>query len=623
LRRRSDPLALNLSPEEETWQNRVRDALKDSEDYLRPWRMQCNEHYRQYRTVAAAREHVRQTPPDRDAVNNELFTQFGQEIHIPIAYSTIETMLPRAVQNRPRGLVLPNERMADDNVENMRLLIDDQQKAFRYEMLSQEIVKSGLLYGLGVKKGPYWKRVIQRGMPYLRRATDAQTTGSPFVEAVRDRVQYDDAWGEQADIFDCFWDRYGYDSFTLRWFAFRVWRDSEYVADQLGLSEGMQLPDRSQAPWNTPAAQQITADRIKGMAIGQQQMDGVWRDRQAASGHINTPATNDLHEVIEFWTAKGDRVVILDREAPVAIGKNPFWHGEIPSHFYRPQTAGINQLHGISEIEPLSELIRELNTMRTSRRDNILLAIQRVMVFDEDAVDRDDLQYGPGVAIPVRSDDPRAHLFPIDQPDIPFSAFRDTDELKQDMDRVSGISDTVAGAAGAGAAQTATGAQLMTTAAGIRIENKSRRYEAETVVPFTNQMILLNQQMVLEKNIRVPVEPQPGEIDVRPWQWITLTPAELSGLMSYEVEGGSMAPKNLAQEAQMGQALWATLKDDPSIDQTRLRKHYLESQGIKSAGAWVLPQPNTPPGFVQAVAKIYGPEKVQQIMSLIGGGQGQ
>jgi hypothetical protein len=42
------------------------------------------------------------------------------------------------------------------------------------------------------------------------------------------------------------------------------------------------------------------------------------------------------------------------------------------------------------------------------------------MVFDEDAVDRDDLVYGPGVGIPVRGDDPRAHLYALEQPDLPY-----------------------------------------------------------------------------------------------------------------------------------------------------------------------------------------------------------
>jgi hypothetical protein len=30
--------------------------------------------------------------------------------------------------------------------------------------------------------------------------------------------------------------------------------------------------------------------------------------------------------------------------------------------------------------------------------------------------------------------------------------------------------------------------------------------------------------MVVQKDIRVPKPPEPGEIDPKPWQWIMLTP---------------------------------------------------------------------------------------------------
>jgi hypothetical protein len=608
-----------LTELEREWLERVRRDLKASEDNLRSWRQQCNEDYRQYRNVSRAREHAVQNPPDRDQVANELLSQFGQDLHIPIAYSTVETELPRTVQNRPRGLVLPDERSADENVENMRLLVEKQQDAFRYEMLSQEIVKSGFLYGLGVTKGPYWKRVVQYGMPHLERATHGPTAGSPWVVQTRDRIQFDDAWGEECDIFDCAWDPFGRDSYTLRWFAHRTWRDHDYVSEQLGLAAGAELPDRTLAAWHTACALQIRAEDISGFASAQSRMDSDWFERLRISGQEDTSAAKGLHEVWEWWSQRGDRIVILDGQFPVVIAKNGFWHGEVPFHFYRPQTAGVRQLHGISEIEPLADLIRELDVLRTLRRDNALLILQRVMVFDEDAVDRDDLVYGPGVAIPVRSDDPRAHLYALEQPDLPYVGYKEEQALKEDLDRTSGISDTVTGAQGGGAAQTATGAQLITAAANIRIENKSHRYEAEAVTPFTNQQIALNQQMVVQKEIRVPKDPEPGEIDPKPWQWIMLTPAELAGAMSYHVEGGSIAPKNVAQEAQLGQALYSSLKGDPTIDQSRLMKHYLGSQGVKAPSSWILPQPTLPPGFAEAMAKLVGPDKVQQVLAMLKG----
>ena len=619
---------IRLTPEEEEWRDRVRDGWKSSDDNLRQWREQCNEDYRQFRNVQRHRAHARQNPPDRDAVAADLIDEYGHDLHIPIAYSTIETELPRIVANRPRGLVLPNEQTADDNVENMRLLVDTQQDAMHFELLSQDVVKSGLLYGLGILKGPYWKRVVQPGVPVLQRATDAQAIGADWVVASTTRTVFDDPWGCWVDIFDAAWDRFGYNADTLRWFSERMWVDGEYVAAQLGIAQGAELPDRSLAPWNTACAQQITPEDLKGMATGQRKMnDGVWKDRMVTAGQIDTPndqEAGDLHEVVEFWSNKGDRIVVLDEDYVVSIGRNGFWHSQIPYHFYRPQTAGIKQLHGISEIEPLSDLIRELDLLRNMRRKNAMLTLQRVMIFDEDAVNRDDLVYGPGVAIPVQSDDPRQHLYALDQPGIPYSGYREEDSLKSDIDRTSGVSDTVMGAEGGGAAQTATGAQLITAAANARLENKSRRFEAETVTPFTNQQIALDQQMVIEKQIRVPSEPQPGQIDPQPWRWLTLTPAELAGSMSYAFDSGSMAPKNIAQDMQQAQYLWAQFRGDPSVDQNRLRKQVLESNGAKNASSWILPQPTPDPNYVAALERMVGPQRAQQLQAMLsqGGAQG-
>lgn len=614
------PAQVNLTEDETRWLEQCRTWLQESEDYLRPFFQECNEGYRQYRAVKDAKSRWKASPPDRDQTASELANHFDRDISVPIAYSTIETEVPRTIANLPRGEVLPMERLADENVGNMALLIGQQKALFGYTMLSQEVVKSSYLYGLGVKKGPYWKRVIQPGMPYLRRATDAQVAGSPWVEARADRVVIDDAWGEHADIFDCRWDRFGYDRFTLRWFGHRTWRDNEYVADQLGLTPGRELPDRSQAVWNSAAAQQLTSEHVEDTARGKTQMeDGIYKDRLATAGHGDAVIRQGLHEVWEIWTARGDVITILDNEYPVLIRKNPFWHGQIPFHFFRPQTQGFNALHGISEIEPMADLIRELNLMRNLRSKNALLALMRVLVFDEDAVDRDDLVFGPGTAIPVRSDDPRAHLYALEIPDIPFATERIGEEIRGDLDRASGIGDVVSGAATGG---TATEANIIQTATGIRIQGKTQRYEGEAAVPFINQMIALNQQMVIEKDIRVPVEPQPGEIDPKPWQWLTLTPAELAGQMAYAIDPNSMGPSNPQMEAQQAQELWTSLQGHPMVDQQRLLKHYLEGKGVAQPSTWVLPQPNTPPAFVQAVAQIHGDQEVQKIMALIGGQNG-
>jgi hypothetical protein len=94
--------------------------------------------------------------PSRYPILRDAKAEFGHELHIPYAFSTVETVLPRLLSNRPRMLVLPRTEQSEKNVENMRSLIDDQQNRINYELRVQEAAKSGLIYGLGIQK-TYWK----------------------------------------------------------------------------------------------------------------------------------------------------------------------------------------------------------------------------------------------------------------------------------------------------------------------------------------------------------------------------------------------------------------------------------------------------------------------------------
>jgi hypothetical protein len=103
-----------------------------------------------------SRTSSRPHPPDRDTLLRDFAGEWGSDLVIPFAFSTVETILPRAVSNRPRMLILPVDEDAEKSVENMRYLIDQQQQKCGYEMKLEETAKSGFIYGLGVQK-LFWK----------------------------------------------------------------------------------------------------------------------------------------------------------------------------------------------------------------------------------------------------------------------------------------------------------------------------------------------------------------------------------------------------------------------------------------------------------------------------------
>jgi hypothetical protein len=142
--------------------------------------------------------------------------------------------------------------------------------------------------------------------------------------------------------------------------------------------------------------------------------------------------------------------------------------------------------------------------------------------------------------------------------------------------------------------------------------------ELETVTRATTQQIALNQQKIVsEKDVRVPYEPEPGETDPKLWRFIKLSPAELAGQMSFVVDGGAMAPKNPAQESNLGLNTWNALQGNPLVDQSWLARHFMESQGIKQAQAHLVPPaPTVPPEVIDALRKKFGPG-VDEVIGLM------
>jgi hypothetical protein len=211
-----------------------------------------------------------------------------------------------------------------------------------------------------------------------------------------------------------------------------------------------------------------------------------------------TPNADGIHEILEFHHEDGRIITVLDKQIPVAMGRSPYRHGQMPFAVFRPATAGIPQLAGIGVIEPIAQLLREMSTLRSQRRDNAALVLAKTFAVDDGAVDVNDLQFFPGAVIPTHGDATRLPVSDRDG-DIPNSSYNEEDRINQDIDRVTGISETMTGAdtMSGGAAATATGVQLVQNAANVRINRQTRRLEVELVTRETGQAVSLNQQMAI------------------------------------------------------------------------------------------------------------------------------
>ena len=562
------------------------------------FRDMCEQRYKQYRGFKKFRSAWEAAGPnDRDGVLYDAKKAWGANLHIPLSYRTIETMVPRSIAHRPNLLYLPRQEQWEDNVANVRMLIDAQQENIDIDLPFQAVMRSGRIYGLGVGK-PYWRREFTKRRQVKRRLL---RPGKYVVGPLKHECVFDDPDFIDWDVFDFMWDPMGS---SLRgdgrcgWIGYRSWRSLGYCLAMI-----------NSGAWNTESARALVnessaEDVLRSMGSGQKYSE-VWAERMLASGfnssHMQARGEH-VHEVIEWHD--GEQVfTVLDRQLLVQNAENPCV-GEIPGTIYRP-TPLQKQLVGIGDLEPLEHLQRELDTRRSQISDAITIALCAGFAYDDAYIDEEDLVYGPAAAIRVRnSGDIRNALMPLPRPEVPTSAFEHERTIRNDFDAVSGLSDALDPQQGQ--ISTATEAQLVQASLGQRIALGSRRFEIEVVRPCARAFLRLNQRMIMRDRdpIRLPedgYDPERAATEGR-WKWFPIGPDAIRGEFEIIPEGGSMAAKNIPQERQEAAQVMQMYGNDPNIDRRRPLLYSLRKMGIKDPEGWLKQSdPPVPAAALQAL----------------------
>jgi hypothetical protein len=601
---------LRQSPEDQKLLEQTIAVLGQWEPSHRRWMKRANHFYALYRNYQDLRGSLESTtsPRGKDAILSDAQGEFGRELFIPMAFSTVETIVPAMLSGDPRMVVKPRNLGSENNTPTIKGLIEAQQAQIKYPLKLQTIAKDGLVYGTGVQKTRWKKeyRVERRLMP------SAGPGGMVEGQALHEK--FDDPDADAVDPIDFIADPFSQDIDSSEGAFHRTWRSTRYVRRMVESQQWRNLDG-------------FSTDQLDALADGRK-YEEVWNERKTAGDPLNhgsstTPVGSRgkaaVHEVLEYHD--GDNVVtVLDRQVIVAAGPNPNWHGELPFQIYRP-TEITHEFHGIGEIEPIEQLQEELNTLRTQRRYNADLVLQRTFAYADGHIDPDDIQFGPGFAIPTLGD-PRELLFPIPVGDIPASGYEEEDRIGSDIDRTSGISDVIAGAGLSGGGDTATGVQLVQSAASRRIENKTKRLEMEIIGPGAQQFVSLSQQRILNnRTVRIPARPTPGEPDRR-WAWLELGPEELMGEFDIECESGSTQPENIPQNRADAQMAMTLFGQNPAVDQHKVVAWSVGKLGVDHPQDWLAPpEPTVPaatldrlveagvpkPLIVQALAAAGGP----------------
>lgn len=540
--------------------------------------------YRQYRGFSKWHQGwVQAGPNDRDGWVPEAKKEWGADLHIPLSFRTIESVIPRAIANAPKLLYLPRDEQWRENVEYVQMMIDAQQEQIDIDLEFQGVMRSGQTYGLGVGK-TWWDkktRQVQRMMP--RTLPGAPEGPDTHYLGTEDKVIFDDPRFAEIDVFGFMWDAYGYDMNSVDWTAQQMWMSVEQIIARL-----------SEASWDSPAAQLLTEDDVRKLPSQEGKYSEIWAHRMEESGfNVGTYAQQGehIHEVIEYHD--GENVyTVLDRKIMVKTCANPC--GEMPFQIYRP-TPLSKQMVGIGALEPLEHLQRELDTLRSQRRDLVTLALCAGYAYDSGVLDASDLEFGPASAIAVDGD-PRQALMPLTVRDVPGAGYQEEQSIRTDIEAVSGESDALDNSP-AGTSSTATEAQLVQAALGRRIELGARRFEIECVRRCARQFLYLDQREIsgYRSLVQPGTEPEPLNPEAARYKWFKIGPGELEGEYEIVVEGGSMAARNVPQDRADAAQMLNSFGHDPFMDWTKVRLEALRLMGVKHPSSFLKGEPQTVP----------------------------
>lgn len=534
--------------------------------------------WRQYRGFRQFKDAWVKDKNDRDGMLYDAKKTWGAHLHVPLSFQTIETVVPKAIAHAPRMIVTPRDEQWRKNVEAIRLLLDRQQDQIDIDLEYQAAMRSGRLFGLGGTK-TYWRKETAK-----RRKVEPRIFKMGFkVGSLMDEVSFDDPMCEAFDVYDFLWDPHGYDTRTCDWMAHRVWMSRQAV--QARLESGA---------WDTASAKALAAkpETLDTLGADGGKFDEVFKDRMTTAGFpawasdSNLRGGNRPHEILEFHD--GERVLtILDRAVLVQDAENPCC-GMMPFQIYRP-TAQSHMMVGIGDLEPIEHLQRELDSLRSQRRDAATLALCAPLAYDDGVINRDDVTFGPGVLIPTNGN-PNEALQQLQIRDIPASGYQEEQSIMQNIEGVTGLSDALAGQPG-GTAQTATEAQLVQASLSARIQLGSRRFEIEVVRQSGRAFLYLNQRMILEDrpSLVIPHEEgqSPADLNEGDYRFYPIGPGELLGEYEIEMEGGSMAARNIPQDRADAQMIMSLFSSNYYVNPTKPLERALELCGVKHPKAWM------------------------------------
>lgn len=495
-------------------------------------------------------------------------------VFVPMAFSTVETVVPRLVSNRPEIDIMPREKSDEAHAKIMSQLIDYQWDMMNMNVMMPEAVKEMCIYGTVILKTG-WK--FTKKQTTKKELADEEMPELGTVDNESEEVLYDAPTVELVDLYDFFPDPSGDSIDRMKWCIHRTVRDLAYLKkmQSMKIYKNIGLIDSGTS---TP------------------EDDDEKSSRRATDGISLPPLLDDSVELLEYW--EDDRVVVIaNRSVVIRDEKTPFRHGKKPFISCVDQKVP-HEFYGIGEIEPIETLCYELNDRRNQRMDNVTLILNRMWKIKNSAnVDEDELVSDAGGV--VHTDDMDG-LDVLAMPDVTASSYQEEALIKGDIQQTSGVTDYTKGAnSGTSGNDTATGISLLQEAGNARFRMKAQNIEDQLIKRLGEFMVSMNEQFVTEPQVLRIV----GDDGI---EWKQIKPEEIQGQFDVMVVAGSTLPVNEAIDKKQTMEMFSLFNGNPLVDQRELLRTVALAINPKANIEKLLPPQQAQPGTIPGEAPVEG-----------------
>jgi hypothetical protein len=502
---------------------------------------------------------------------------------VNIAFATKNVIAPSVAVNNPRFTVMARRPEHAPQAVIAEEVLNYLWRAHKYQAEFRLAVDDMLCIGHGWVKVGY--KFVKE--PVIK-PSEVGDDDSP--DGVDDREEHegntesetkvvdDRPFAERISPFDIYVDPDARSLKEARWIAQRVRRP---ISD-------VRVDSRYQKKYR-----ELVAATTRSRWTGDQ--DGADQDQRpdsAAIGYCDVIEFYDLRRktVQTFEVEAEDGFLIPPKQMPYAFG-HPFVmlrNYNVPDHFYP-----------MGELEAIEILQHELNETRSQMLQH-RKRFSRKWIYNVDAFDEEGLKAlesdEDNTMVPAQPDGPlEGVVVPMPSIGTPPDFYNQSDLIQSDIDRISGVSDYMRGAAST-TRKTATEAAMIQDAQNSRAQDKLTSIEG-SLGEIGSRLIQLSQQFMTGEHVARLTGVN---------AWVNYDRDYIAGDFDFEVEGGSTQPRNETFRRQSALQLMdamAMLVPMGVINVEALARHVLQfGFGIKDVERFMVQQQELPPGVQQVGA---------------------